>query len=675
MKILPKENLYGEFIVPPDKSITERAIVLGGVATGKTYLVNPILNDEIYTMITCMKKLGAKIRLKNGIMEIKSAKKLRSEQRLDCGDSATILRYLCGITAGSGVRAILTGSKSLCQIPMRQVKEPLEKMGATVALTRYSVPPVLVEGASVRPVEYDMPIGFSPVKSAVLLCALTGGVRAKITETTPSRDHTEILLKEMGAKIHKDKDDGTIVLEKSEIVGKRFYICGDTTCALYYLALGLIGGKVTCRNVGINPTRMQAIDVLRRMGARIEIENKRKVSGEYIGDITAYKSKLRATHVLFEETAAMLDELPAVAVLMGLAEGESIICGQGDLKLKDFDKLSDLGRLIDALGGKSRIFDGGLIIKGVEGYKGGNAIAFDDPYVAMAAAVALTVSEQGGDINEEPVKKVYPDFFAEFGKNSFAAYGKDVPSLKSEMNYFILSSLGVGSFSYSTVSPSVGKVVKRDFSELKEYDGYNVSSKYYGEAMKRVMKLQGAAKTVRAIDLVKGLKGYAAAGEGFVSAMKAEKTELSGKRVLVVGCGVVGKSVIVALLAAKARVDVYDVLPHVALEFKKRIKENVYVLREISEDTEYDVIVNAAPEADAETVSQKVLEKCPVFADTTSYKKSKMAEICEKAGGKAIGAKSFEFFRAYYSVCIFLKRDPSEEEAMGLYGKFIKSER
>ena len=153
MRIFPKENVYGEFTVPSDKSITERAIILGSLAAGKTYIVNPIANDETSSLATCMKKLGAKIRVKNGIMEIRCAKKIRSEQRLDCGDSAAVMRFLCGVAAGSGVRAILTGSKSLCQMPMRQVKEPLEKMGATVALTRYSVPPVLVEGAKVRPVE------------------------------------------------------------------------------------------------------------------------------------------------------------------------------------------------------------------------------------------------------------------------------------------------------------------------------------------------------------------------------------------------------------------------------------------------------------------------------------------------------------------------------------------
>ena len=161
MRINPKENIYGQYKVSPDISITHRAIILGALAKGKTYIINPCLNDDTYTSIACIKKLGAKAKVKNGVIEIKPPKAINGDIRVDCGRSETLMRFLCGVAAGSGIGVELTGDKWLCQRPMRNVKEPLEAMGATVALKNYSVPPILVEGATVRPIDYFLPIGSS----------------------------------------------------------------------------------------------------------------------------------------------------------------------------------------------------------------------------------------------------------------------------------------------------------------------------------------------------------------------------------------------------------------------------------------------------------------------------------------------------------------------------------
>ena len=235
MKVHSKENLYGIYSVPSDKSITSRAIVLGSVARGKTYVVNPLMCEDTVTVVNCMRKLGAKIKLKGRILEIKSAKRLKSGLKFDCGNSGTALRFMCGVAAGSNISAILTGNNELKQRPMRSLQEPLQKMGATVALQKGGFPPVYVSGAQLRAIDYPLHTASSQIKSAIMICALLSGVQACIKEEIPTRNHMEILLKEMGAKIGKDESSQTICLDKSEIKGKRIFVCGDFSIAMNFI--------------------------------------------------------------------------------------------------------------------------------------------------------------------------------------------------------------------------------------------------------------------------------------------------------------------------------------------------------------------------------------------------------------------------------------------------------
>ncbi|MBQ7642346.1 MAG: 3-phosphoshikimate 1-carboxyvinyltransferase, partial [Clostridia bacterium] len=368
MKIFPREEIYGVFSAPSDRAVTQRAIILGSIAKGKTYVVRPLMCADTTATIGCVRKLGAKVKVKGDIIEIRGAKTVNDETRLDCGNSGLAMRLLCGVVAGSGLNAVVTGDKYLLKRSMKNVKEPLEMMGATVALTNYTVAPIRVEGEKVRPIDYEMQYPSSQVKSAVLLAALTGGVKATVKEPVPTKDHTEILLKEMGADITIDKENSTVTLNKSELYGKRIYISGDFSSAAYLLALGIMLGKVTVKNVGVNPTRIAIIHVLRKMGARIEIRNKRILCGELIADVTAYKSKLTATHVTAYDMSKMSGTLSVLAVLMGLAEGESIIGGEAYPNPEKNARLDYICEAICALGGNCRKINGGIVIRGVEKY-------------------------------------------------------------------------------------------------------------------------------------------------------------------------------------------------------------------------------------------------------------------------------------------------------------------
>ena len=676
MKIYPRHDLYGVFAVPPDKSITHRAIILGSMAKGKTYVIHPLICEDTQETISCVKKLGAKATLKDGIIEIKGGRPLRDGLKLDCGNSGTTMRLLCGEIAGSGVKAVLQGDRSLCSRPMKTMKIPLERMGATVALTNYSVPPILVEGAKVRPIEYTMPCDSAQVKSAILLCALAGGVEAVVHEKNGSRDHTEILLDYLGADISVDKKTKTITLKKSELKGKRIYIGGDFSAAIYFLALGLLLGKVTCRNVGVNPTRIGIVPVLRRMGARIEITNKRMLCGELIADITAYKSELTATHVIEDEITGMIDDIPVLAVLMGLAKGESIISGASELQYKECDRLVAIADMINAVGGRCRKIDGGLVVNGVGSYNGGDVKTYGDHRIAMSGAIALVCSRYGGEIdNEDCVSISFPGFFDVLKKNNFGLLGKNVSSSPSnKIHSFILDKFGLTTFGYSYINAEEDGL-KRAYSELREYEGYNVTVPYKGEAYKHVLKSYGDAKTVKSVNTVKRLSGYTTDGDGFLMMLKNHGIDVAGKKVLVVGAGGAGRSVIAALVSAKANVDVYNRTAKTAIELRKKLP-SISVLGEIPESP-YDVVVNATSvgsriDPEESPVRKETLAACGAAADVV-YDPSETVflKTAKELGRTAINGFEMLFFQAYLSDCIFTGKEPSEDEAFALYREYV----
>ena len=680
MKIHSKENLYGEYTVPSDKSITSRAIMLGSIAKGKTYIVNPLMCTDAQTMISCVKKFGAKVKLKGRILEIKSAKKIRSGQKYDCGNSATALRLLCGVLAGSRVNAVLSGDKSLNKRSMTSIKDPLESMGLTVALMRYSYPPVLLEqprdGRGIKPFESFVPIKSSQAKSAILLCALQGGVSARIQESIPSRNHTEILLKEMGAKISKDENTGEIILEESEILGKKLYVCGDFSVAANFIALGLLCGKTVCKNVGINPTRIALLKILNRMGANIQLVNKRILCGENIADIIATKSNLTSTHVTGEEVFHIIDELPILAVLMGMAEGESIISDLGKVQYKDADRLEMIDEMLKAIGGSSHKFEGGLVIKGVSRYLGGEVTTYSDPRIAMSAIVALTASLNGGEIDDDYcISASFPGFLECLRQNAFVNIGLANGKIGNEIHSFCMSKMNLKNYTYSGLRIKEGGV-KKLISEAREYDGITYTSPYKGEGFRRVSKLVDNAKKVRSVTVTKGNYGFITDGKGIVFAMKNKGIELSGKKVLVVGCGTVGRSVICELLEEKAIVDVYNRTAKTAHDYQKKISA-ITVKDYISDEFVYDIIINTTPVGSGYNnsnlaISENVISKCKVAVDVAINEAgTPFLTFASQNGAITVEGEEILFFTNYISDCLLLKREVSESEAREIYKEYF----
>ena len=675
MRIQPRTNIYGQFRVPGDKSITHRALILGSIAKGKTVIVNPLVSEDTKFTVNCLRKLGVKIKFNAREAEIKGCKKLKNGQRLECGGSGTTMRLLCGLIAGSNISASFYGDKSLSARPMRRIKEPLEKMGATVALTRYEVPPILVEGAKVRSIDYNMEIDSSQVKSAILLCAFAGKVQARITEKNLTRDHTEIMLKEMGADIERIETEKKIILKPSELKGCKIIVPGDLSSAAYFVALGLMLGRTRIKDVGINPTRMGFIRVLLRMGAKIEITNRRNICGEKVGDITAYKSKLTATHVLDYEIPSLIDEIPILAILMGVAEGESIISGAEELKLKESDRLDTVTKMINSLGGNCKKFDAGLVISGVTKYSGGIINSYGDHRIALSAAIGLTASENGGDIDGENCAGVsFPQFFEYLNSGKLGLIGANTDNSKSpEIHSFILDKFGLQNFSYTTINAN-DENYRRKLSELKDFAGYNVTVPFKNEIAKHLMKLKEPANKIKSVNTVKGYTGYSTDGAGFMMMLKYNGITVENKNALVLGCGGVGKSIIYSLLKHNANIDVYNRTIKTVLEFKKKFV-NIYVLQDIPNIT-YDIVINTTVVGsgnmeDESLVTKEFLKKVSVVADVNYIpERTKLLTDAASLNKKILNGEQMLFFQAYIADCIYFKREISESTAFELYREY-----
>ena len=556
---------------------------------------------------------------------------------------------------------------------MRNVKEPLEAMGATVALKNYTVPPILVEGETVRPIDYVMPIGSSQVKSSLLLCALAGGVSAKITEEIPSRNHMEILMKEMGADVTFDKEESSVTLRGGEIKGKKIYVCGDFTQAMYFLTLGLLSGRVECLNTGVNPTRTGVLEILRRMGAKIKVSDGRVLCGEKIADIVAEKSELKATLVTEEESYKAAAELPALACLMGMADGESIIAESEAQKATDKEYFDKIAELINSLGGNCRRFDGGIVIKGVGKYRGGSVKASENGKIGMAAVVGLSLSEEGGDFEDEAaLNGEYPEFLKTFRYATFAYMDEKPSDYASIVNAFILDKIKIANYVFFTKSAKE-RGVKKAISELKDCDGYSASEEYSADVSKKVIKYQGTSKVTKAVNVVHGVAGCSTEGEALVYSLKNDGYEVSGKSVLVIGLGSAGKNAAAAFYDAKAKVEVIGENKKAEADLKKKMDE-IVSLDVVPEAAAYDFIIDASDVEIEEktTVADETMKKVSALIDVSRSGETEVITLAKNCGKPIISGDEIFFFKSYLSVCVLTEREPTIEEAAAYYTEFCE---
>ena len=412
MIIPKKENFTGTFDVPGDKSITHRAVMFNAAARGSAVIKNALLGDDCLSTIGCMRALGAQVSTDGNTVYVTGTPQFRDAE-CDCGNSGTTMRLLMGLVAGKGVNVTFTGDASLSKRPMERVAAPLRLLGASVETTGGTAP-VYVRAARLRGCVADTKVASAQVKSALILAALGADGETQVREPLRSRDHTERMLAAMGADIRAEGN--SVFVKKSELRCVDVDVPADISSAAYFMALGALLGETVCKNVGINPTRTGILRVFDRMGVRYALENERTVCGEPVADIRVRKSAMRGIRLTEEMMPSLIDEIPVIAVLCAFAEGESVISGAQELKVKESDRILTTSEMLNALGGDCTPTEDGLIVRGGKGLRGGKINSYGDHRIAMSGAVALSASGTGGEIvGAECVNISFPQFYAMLG--------------------------------------------------------------------------------------------------------------------------------------------------------------------------------------------------------------------------------------------------------------------
>ena len=408
MNIAPRREFYGTFDIPGDKSITHRAVMFNAAAEGEALISNALLGEDCLSTAACMRALGAQVDVQGTRVRVRGVPRFRDAECF-CGNSGTTMRLLTGLAAGRGVSVRLTGDDSLSHRPMERVAQPLRLLGASVETTG-GCAPVLVRPARLTGREVHTQVASAQVKSALLLAALGAEGETVVVEPLKTRDHTERMLAAMGADI---RASGTrVAVRGGPLRAVDVEVPGDISSAAYFMALGALRGETVCRNVGVNPTRTGILSAFDKMGVKYSLENGRTVCGEPVADIRVKKSELRAISLKKEDMPALIDELPVLALMLAFADGESVIAGAEELKVKESDRIRTTAEMINALGGDCTPTQEGFVIRGRESLRGGAVRSHEDHRIAMSGAVGLIASGYGGSIEgAECVGISFPDFY------------------------------------------------------------------------------------------------------------------------------------------------------------------------------------------------------------------------------------------------------------------------
>ena len=391
-----KNGLSGWLEIPADKSISHRAVMFSSLAKGKSLIKNFSNGQDPLSSLKVFQTMGVDARfIDNRTLEIISTGQLTPPSVvLDCGNSGTTMRLVSGILAGQNFNSVLIGDESLSKRPMKRVIEPLEQMGAKIISTDNHAP-LNIFGQQLLGIDYVSRLASAQVKSCVLLAGMSAEGKTSMTEPYISRDHTERMLKYMGADIISSGK--TVTIAKSQLEPQIIEICGDISSAAYFIAAALIvpQSKIILKNVGLNPTRTGIIDVVQSMGGNIKILDKREVSGEDVGDLEIEYSELSCCTVAGEIIPRLIDELPVIAVLATQAYGDTIVKDAKDLRNKESDRISTIVKELRKIGANIEEFDDGFVVHGKTKLTGGAEIeTYHDHRLAMSMYVAGLVCEK-----------------------------------------------------------------------------------------------------------------------------------------------------------------------------------------------------------------------------------------------------------------------------------------
>jgi 3-phosphoshikimate 1-carboxyvinyltransferase len=418
--ISPAHSVSGAISLPGDKSISHRYAMLTAIAEGESRILNYSTGADCRSTLSCMAQLGIRHEFgeRNGHRELIVHGKgihglTAAAEALDAGNSGSTMRMLSGILAAQPFTTSIFGDESLSRRPMRRIMTPLREMGAQIEATNEQYPPLTIQGRSLHGIRYQPPVASAQVKSCVLLAGLYADGETVVEEPVRTRDHTEIALRELGADISVARRTVT-VRGGSPLHGGNIVVPGDISSAAFFLVAALITREadLVIANVGLNPTRAGLLDFLIGLGASIKILKIESVNGELIGNLQVKTSAIRGGVLSGALTAALIDEVPVLAILGALSQEGLTVTDAAELRVKETDRIATVAENLKRMGVEVETRPDGLTVPGRQKLHAAELDSFGDHRIAMAFSVAALAADGPCTIeNSEAASVSYPEFY------------------------------------------------------------------------------------------------------------------------------------------------------------------------------------------------------------------------------------------------------------------------
>ena len=415
-QILPARTISGAIQLPGDKSISHRYAMLAAIAEGASKIANYSTGADCQSTLACLQTLGIEIEKHEGPWCIhgRGLDGLREPAgMLDAGNSGSTIRMLSGILAAQNFTSRIGGDESLSRRPMQRIIQPLTEMGAKIEARENRFPPLTIHGTALHSIEYSLPVASAQVKSCVLLAGLFADGRTTVHEPVRTRDHTELALREFGAEVDVQKR-AISVIGRPHLHGRELHVPGDLSSAAFFLVAALLvpQSALTIHGVGLNPTRAAILDFLSGMGAPIKVLDVKQAGGELIGDVLIRGARVRGGVLEKGQTAALIDEIPVLAVL-GAASDEGLeVRDAGELRVKETDRIATLAENFRRMGLAMEVREDGFHVPGRQSFHAAELDSFGDHRIAMAFSVAALAADGPSTIEgAESASVSFPEFF------------------------------------------------------------------------------------------------------------------------------------------------------------------------------------------------------------------------------------------------------------------------
>ncbi len=424
LTITPGRPLKGTIAVPGDKSVTHRAIILTALAEGLSQVTDYCRGEDCLNTMRAFQSLGVRIEETPERLTVHGKGMWGLTEPfgpIDCGNSGTGIRLMAGLLAGQDFFTVLTGDESIRRRPMGRVVKPLRAMGATIAGRKGGeLAPLAITGTRLKGMSYESPVASAQIKSSLLFASLYADGLTTISEPRLSRDHTERMFAYFGIPFHRD--GCTVRIEGRPSIrwsGKTVVVPGDLSAAAFFIVGASIvpDSDVTVLSVGMNPTRTGLLDILRQMGAHIEVLNPREEAGEPVADLRVRSMPLRGVQIGPEQIPQTIDEFPILCVAAAVADGETVITGAEELRVKESDRIATMAAELRAMGARIEERPDGMVIQGL-GRKGANGAltgatcaSHGDHRVAMSVAIGALTAAQPTQIQDTVcIETSFPNF-------------------------------------------------------------------------------------------------------------------------------------------------------------------------------------------------------------------------------------------------------------------------